>query len=56
MISSLGRLLVHKDSGRYSYFHLSSNNATLFERPQLVENDADLDDFLDDLTLMAIAR
>lgn len=31
---SLGCLLPHKDGDQYRYFHSSSNNATLFERPR----------------------
>lgn len=49
--TGLGCLQVHKDGDQYRYFHSSSNNATLFERPRLVKSEADLDGFLDDLTL-----
>lgn len=45
---------MHKDGDRYHYFSPSSN-ATLLERPRLVESNADRDDILDDLTSMDLS-
>jgi hypothetical protein len=47
--ASVGCLLVHKESGRYRYFHSSSNNACLFERPRLISSLAELDSLIDDV-------
>ena len=53
---SVGCVLTHKNDGRFRYFHSSSNNATLLERPKFVSRDSDLDDVLDELTSMDLAQ
>ena len=34
----------------FRYFHSSSNNATIYDRPKLLRTDIDMEDFLEDLT------
>jgi hypothetical protein len=50
--ASVSCLLVHKETDRYRYFHSSSNNACLFERPRLIASLRELEEFIDDVASM----
>ena len=48
--ASVGCILQHKETGQYRYFHSSSNNATLFERPMSVSTSTDMEEVVSQLS------
>ena len=53
--ASAGCILQHKETGQYRYFHSSSNNATVFEKPIPVSSTSDMDEVVGKLSATDIS-